>query len=50
VLDEDAINRLRAVFSKVCGDFAAELVAMDGEDNHVHLLVNYQEKRSISTL
>jgi hypothetical protein len=25
----------------VCADFEAELVEMDGEDNHVHLLVNY---------
>jgi len=50
VLHGDAINRLRAIFSKVCADFAAEPVAMDGEDNHVHLLVNYPAKHSISTL
>jgi putative transposase len=50
VLDGDAINRLGAIFSKVCADFAAELVAMDGEDNHVHLLVNYPAKDSISAL
>ncbi len=50
VLDGDAINRLRAIFSKVCADFEAELVEMDGEDNHVHLLVNYPAKHPISTL
>jgi putative transposase len=50
VLDGDAINRLRAIFSKVCADFQAELVEMDGEDNHVHLLVNYPAKHSIATL
>ena len=50
VLDGDAINRLRAIFSKVCADFEAELVEMDGEDNHVHLLVNYPAKHSIATL
>src|ERR1700694_4078853 len=50
VLDGDALERLRAIFSKVCVDFEAELVEMDGEDNHVHLLVNYPPKHSISTL
>ena len=50
VLHGDAINRLRAIFSKVCADFEAELVEMDSEDNHVHLLVNYPAKHSIATL
>jgi len=50
VLHGDAINRLRAIFSKVCVDFEAELVELDGEDSHVHLLVNYPPKHSISTL
>jgi REP-associated tyrosine transposase len=50
VLDGDAINRLRAIFSKVCADFEAALVEMDSEDNHVHLLVNYPAKHSIATL
>ena len=50
VFDGDAINRLRAIFSKVCVDFEAELVELDGEDSHVHLLVNYPSKHSISTL
>jgi len=49
-LDGDAVNRLRANFSKVSIDFGAELVEMDGEDNHVHLLVDYPPKHSISAL
>jgi len=36
--------------SKVCTDFEAELVEIDGEDNHAHLLVNYPPKHSISAL
>jgi len=48
--DGNALERLRAIFSKVCRDFEAQLVEMDGEDNHVHLLVNYPPKRSISAL
>jgi putative transposase len=50
VLDGDAITRLRTIFSKVCNDFEAQLVELDGEDNHVHLLVNYPPKHSISAL
>ena len=50
VLDGDAVNWLRAIFDKVCTDFAAQLIEMDGEDNHVRLLVNYPPKHSISTL
>jgi putative transposase len=49
-LDGDAVNRLRAIFSKVSIDFGAELVEMDGKDNHVHLLLNYPPKHSISAL
>ena len=50
MFDGDASNRLRATFTKVCLDFEAELVEMDGRDNHVHLLVNYPPKHSISAL
>jgi putative transposase len=40
ILDGNAIERLRSIFSKVCLDFEAQLVELDGQDNHVHLLVN----------
>lgn len=50
IFDGDAIERLRAIFTKVCADFEAQLVGMDGEDNHVHLLVNYPPKHSVSSL
>jgi putative transposase len=50
VFDGDAINHLRVIFESVCSDFESTLVEMDGEDNHVHLLVNYPPKHSISTL
>jgi hypothetical protein len=32
---------MRSIFASVCTDFEAELVEFDGEDDHVHLLVNY---------
>ncbi|MGB7845438.1 MAG: IS200/IS605 family transposase [Candidatus Acidiferrum sp.] len=50
VLDGDAINRLRAIFTSVSNDFEAQLVDMDGEDNYVHLLVSYPPKHPISAL
>lgn len=50
VFDGDAIDALRDIFAKVCTDFGAELRACDGEDDHVHLLVEYPPKVSVSGL
>ena len=36
--------------AKVCSDFGAELLAYDGEDDHVHLLVSYPPKVALSAL
>ncbi len=50
VFDDDAINRLRMIFATVCADFGAQLIEMDGEDDHVHLLVEYPPKVAVSNL
>jgi putative transposase len=50
VLSELAICDLTAIFAKVCRDFEAELIACSGEDDHVHLLVTYPPKLSLSKL
>jgi len=50
VFDGLAIEALRDIFNKVCTDFEAELRACDGEDDHVHLLVEYPPKVAISAL
>ena len=50
VLDGDAIERLRVIFAKVCADFEAQLIEVDGEDDHVHLLVEYPPKIAVSHL
>ena len=50
VFDGAAIEALRGIFAKVCADFEAELRACDGEDDHVHLLVEYPPKVAISAL
>ena len=36
------------MFAKVCDDFEAELVELNGEDDHEHLLVSYPPKVSLS--
>jgi putative transposase len=50
MLDGEAIEKLRHIFSKVCTDFEAVLVEIKGESNHLHLLVNYPPKVSVSSL
>lgn len=41
---------LKQLLEKVCHDFEAVLVEFDGEEDHVHLLVNYPPKISLSAL
>jgi putative transposase len=50
VFTKEILDDLRPMFASVCTDFEAELVAFDGEDDHVHLLVNYPPRVSVSNL
>ena len=50
VLTDAAHETLRTIFAKVCQDFEAVLVDTHGEDDHVHLLVEYPPKVALSTL
>jgi len=50
VFTKEILEDLSGIFSGVCTDFEAELVEFDGEDDHVHLLVNYPPKIAVSTL
>lgn len=50
VLSELAIRDLEQIFRKVCNNFEAELVECNGEDDHVHLLVNYPPKIALSKM
>ena len=50
VFTEEILDDLRPMFASVCADFESELVEFDGEDDHVHLLVNYPPKVSVSNL
>ena len=50
VFNAEVLAELHSIFSEVCKDFEAELVEFNGEDDHVHLLVNYPPKVSVSAL
>lgn len=50
VFTKAMFETMREVFERVCLDFEAILVEFDGEDDHVHLLVNYPPKVAISSL
>ena len=44
------LDDMRTLFTRICSDFEAVLVEMDGEKDHVHILVNYTPKTSVSRL
>ncbi|HLB53202.1 MAG TPA: IS200/IS605 family transposase [Chlamydiales bacterium] len=44
------LSDLLEIFQSVCKDFEAVLVEFDGEKDHVHLLVNYPPKVSVTRL
>jgi putative transposase len=50
VLTGEHLDTLREVFANVCTDFGATLVELDGEDDHVHLLVAYPPHVAIARL
>ena len=50
VFTKAILNDLRVIFASVCADFESVLVELDGEDDHVHLLVEYPPKVSVSKL
>ena len=47
---KEILIELKDIFNSVCEDFGCQLVEFDGKDDHVHLLVNYPPKVSISSL
>ena len=50
VLTKAMLDAMRPTMEKVCRDFNSELVEIDGEDDHVHLLVNYPPQVAIPSL
>ena len=50
VFNHDTLAALKIIFSDVCGKFEATLTEFEGEGEHVHLLVHYPPKTSLSKL
>jgi putative transposase len=50
VLSERAIGVVRDACLGVCNDFTARLVELNGEDDHVHMLVEYPTTIALSRL
>jgi len=50
IFDSDALARMHKIFRVVCADFEADLKEFNGESDHVHLLINYPPKFSLSKI
>jgi putative transposase len=50
VFTKPMLDAMERMFKKVCLDFEAELTEFNGEDDHVHLLINYPPKVAVSNL
>jgi putative transposase len=50
VFTKKILTDLRVIFLSICHDFNVELVEFDGENDHVHLLINYPPTCTISRL
>lgn len=50
VLNDDMLTLCETTMRSVCDDFEAQLVEFNGEEDHVHLLVEYPPKIAISKL
>ena len=50
VFQKKHYESMKTIFTNVCNDFEAQLVDIDGEDDHVHLVITYKPKTSIVKL
>ena len=50
VFTKALLKDLKIIFSNVCQNFEAKLSEFDGEQDHVHLLINYPPKMAVSRL
>ncbi|MFF3691701.1 IS200/IS605 family transposase [Streptomyces sp. NPDC002187] len=44
------LKRMEEIMPAVCADFECELIEFNGENNHVHLLVNFPPEIALSKL
>lgn len=50
VFDSKALDLMKDYFEKVCTDFESELKEFNGEDDHVHCVINYPPKFAVAKL
>jgi len=50
VFTAQMLHDLRTSFTGVCSDFESQLAEFDGEEDPVHLLVNYPPKITVAAL
>jgi putative transposase len=50
VFGDAHLARMEEIMRDVCRDFETELVEFNGENNHVHLLVNFPPKVALAKL
>jgi putative transposase len=50
VFTQQVMRELKLIFNSVCKDFEGTLAEFDGEEDHVHLLVEYPPKIAVSKL
>jgi putative transposase len=50
VFGDRHLSRMEQTMRDVCTHFEAELVEFNGENNHVHLLINYPPKVAVARL
>lgn len=50
VFTKEILDHMQNIFSEICMDFESQIVGFDGEGDHVHLLINYPPKVSVSKL
>lgn len=50
VFTREILEHLEMIFKNVCSNFEASLIECEGETDHVHLLIEYPPKVSISRL
>lgn len=50
VFTKQVLKDLKAIFTDICIDFESDLVEFEGEGDHVHLLIEYPPKVSVSKM
>ena len=50
VFNKSMLERMHEIFEDVCANFECNLVEFDGEGDHVHLMIHYPPKVTLSKL